>query len=94
MGYSTIYKPWELHRSLRSGCHILVPAFTSTSHTAEEKIVIMTAFTKAAWLDKSYLPLAQAAVLFANKSANLGDLQSNDTYKAAALLYGFCLTPP
>ncbi len=93
VGFSTLVKPWELHRSLQKGCEIVRPTFSETSLATNQKIPAITAFTKAAWLDRTYLPLAQAAALYASRSSSLGDLQLNETYKAGALLYGFCLTP-
>ena len=93
LGFSTLVKPWELHRSLQNGCKIVRPTFYETSLSAEQKARVMTAFTKAAWLDRTYLPLAQATALYASRTSDLVDLEANETFKAGALLYGFCLTP-
>ena len=94
MGFSTLVKPWELHRSLQSGCKVWSANFLKTSFSPQEQVDLFSSFTKAAWLDHNYLPLAQASVIYAKKFASLGDLQQNETYKAQSLLFGFCFKTP
>ncbi len=92
VGFSTLIKPWELHRSLQNGCNITRGSFGEESFSLQRQVEIGGAFTRASWLDHNYLPLAQASVLYAKRFGDLGDLETNEVFKATTLLIGFCLS--
>lgn len=91
--FSSLVKPWETNKALHSGCKTFEQLAAKSAMTAEEGTNLAQAFTRASWLDSKYLVLAQASLMtyWSTTSSNMGDLQTNENYKARAMLSSFCM---
>jgi hypothetical protein len=90
--FTLVVGPWELNRSLKEGCKIYKHELVTKNLSPKEFESAIGAFTKAAWHDSHYLPVAQAGALVAlDAGKTLSDLGQNSYREATALLAGFCL---
>ena len=90
--YFEIVKPWQIQRALVSGCKVIVSIDRSKPFSDIQEVSIISAFSRAAWLDPHYLDLVQASALYSSVAASnsLSNLYKNANYSAGMLLLGFC----